>query len=301
MDQHALLKLVAEELRLEFQEQILVGENCKTVFRARHHDGRSLIVKIGFGEWAKKEVEANWRGYAQLRKIGAGDLIPNLLERHEIKGVPCLLMDDCGPNFIDAIKLSAQPANCFSRLLQSMENIYRASLSVEPPVLAIRATRDLVVEQWTGYLEDLVPPTLIARFRVIDFQAFGSMRSCFSTFEFKPDDLFLTEQGVKKVDPVRDNLGCPAVDLACFAGVCRDAYRLPGSHGGYRLFHRFATEKLPQIIGGSRVTLEVAFSLGRSLQCALSARFRRGPYPDQGRLFARRSAFYARRCMKFLT
>lgn len=300
MDLHTLLDFVAEALSLEFREQIIIGENCKTVYRARQ-DGRLLVIKIGFGEIAQKEVEANWEGYINLRRIGAGDLLPNVLEYHEVQGVPCLLMEDCGVNFMDIARTASRPVECFSRLLQAMDPIYRASLSAEAPVPAIRATRDLIVEQWTGYLEDLVPSAFVSRFQATEFDAFRVMRSCFSTFEFKPDDLFLTDQGVKKVDPIRDNLGCPAVDLACFAGVCRDAYRLPGANSGYRLFREFAVEQLPQILGGRPVHLEAAFSLGRSLQCALSARFRRVPYHDQGRLFATRSVYYARRCMKLLT
>ena len=300
MDLHTLLGYVAEELHLELHDQITNGENCKTVYRARQGD-RSLVVKIGYGELAQKEVEANWEGYINLRRIGAGDLLPNVLERYEVQDVPCILMEDCGPNFMDATRASPRPVECFSRLLLAMAPIYRASLSKEAPVPAVRAMRDLVVEQWTEYLEDLIPPGLTSRFQASNFDAFGTMRSCFSTFEFKPDDLFLTDHGLKKVDPIRDNLGCPAVDLACFAGVCRDAYHLPGANSGYRLFHAFAVEQLPQILGGRPVHLEAAFSLGRSLQCALSARFRRGPYPDQGRLFATRSVYYARRCMKLLT
>ncbi|MEK7665422.1 MAG: hypothetical protein AAB337_00910 [Patescibacteria group bacterium] len=300
MDLHVLLGSVAEALHLEFRDQIVIVENCKTVYRVRQ-DGRSLVVKIGYGELAQKEVEANWEGYINLRRIGAGGLLPNTLDLHQVRGVPCLLMEDCGVNFIDVARTAARPVECFSRLLLAMDPIYRASLSTESPVPAIRAMRDLVVEQWAGYLADLIPPNLVSRFRAAEFEMFGGMCSCFSTFEFKPDDLFLTDGGVKKVDPIRDNLGCPAIDLACFAGVCRDAYRLPGANSGYRLLHTFAVEQLPQILGGSPAHLEAAFSLGRSLQCALSARFRREPYPKQGRMFATRSAFYARRCMKLLT
>lgn len=299
VDLQTLLESIVSTLRLEIQDQILIGENCKTVYHVRQN-GCGRILKIGFEPRARQEVEANWIGYANLRRIGAGDLLPSFLEYHEVCGVPCILMEDCGSNFMETVKASPLPTECYARLLRFMVPIYRSSLSSESPVAAMRAMRDLLVKQWTSYLGDLVPEHLSYRLLGDHFEGFGGMRSCFSTFEFKPNDVFLLEQGVKKVDPIRDNLGCPAVDLACFAGVSRDAYHLPGANIGYRLFHQFAVEQLPQILHGSPARLEAAFSLGRSLQCALSARFRRAALPEQGVAFAARSAFYARRCMRLL-
>ena len=296
MDFPYLLSRLCVEFSLDLGDQILIGENCKTVFRAKQL-GRPMVVKIGYGEQACQEVESNRRGYNQMLRIGAGALVPDVLEFQEIDGVPFILMDDYGSNFMETVKSSSNPVACFRELLVRMRTIYTSSRSEKSPVPALVSLRDFLVLQWTDFLpRHVVSEDAVHRIRQLTFDGFADVHSCFSTFEFKPDDLFLFNGGIKKVDPVDDNLGCPAVDLGCFSGVSRDAYHLPGSRRAYPIFRRFVREELPEILGGTADHFEGIFYLGRALQCALSARFRMDSSPDQAERFARSSVRFARRC-----
>lgn len=69
-------------------------------------------------------------------------------------------------------------------------------------------------------------------------------------------------------------VGIPIIDMACFSGVCKDAYELPGARAGYNILHRFAASAVSDIISFDHTKAEKLFVFGQALQCALSARFR---------------------------
>jgi len=79
---------------------------------------------------------------------------------------------------------------------------------------------------------------------------------------------------LRYADPLPNLLGIPVIDLACFAGVARDAYHLPGSRLGYMVLRKLALWEVPKIIGLGSEECARLFFFGRALQCSLSSRFR---------------------------
>lgn len=97
---------------------------------------------------------------------------------------------------------------------------------------------------------------------------------CFSSFDFTPEDVFVSEAAIKYADPVTSVVGIPIIDLACFSGVARDAYQLPGSAEGHDILYSYAIEHVSSILGINSTEAIRIWHFGRALQCALSARFR---------------------------
>lgn len=97
---------------------------------------------------------------------------------------------------------------------------------------------------------------------------------CFSTFDFTPEDVFVAASTLKYVDPKPGQLGVPILDLACFAGVARDAHKLPGAEAGYDTLRAFALLEVADLLDIKRDQGELLFGLGRALQLGLSGFFR---------------------------
>jgi len=105
---------------------------------------------------------------------------------------------------------------------------------------------------------------------------------CFSSWDFVPENICLTALGLKYIDPRKDIIGIPIVDLACFAGLIR-LYDLPEATKGYQMFKEFALTRIPSILDIPEGLPPKIFFLGRVLQCFLSARFRITNKPEQAR------------------
>lgn len=286
MDEANIVRHLFRELRggsgIECESENLgLGNMCKTVYPARRGDEK-LVVKFGIGEDAALEVERNIVGYEELRSMGAARLIPPRVQVLEVSGIKLLIMSDCGPDFVHASRKAQNPVELYEQLVRGMRVIYEETLTDTPCVLGkIRDVRELLVQQCTTYLQGRVNEALLRRVHEYNFDALDSVRSCFSSYDFTPEDVFITSEGVKYVDPIPGQLGCPVIDLACFAGVARDAHALPGSVSGYEVLERFATEELPSILHLSPKEAIRLFALGRALQSALSARFRLESDPQQ--------------------
>lgn len=251
-----------------------LGNVCKTVYQARNGDER-LVVKLGIGRRAAQEIAKNCLGYQELRQIGAEDLLPRRLEYHEAHGVAFFIMSDCGPDFVRATRTANDPDSMYTALVTQMSAVYdNTKHAVLNPLVPIHAARDNVVRQCITHLSAFVDPRRVEQMRVCSFSEITTGQTCFSSFDFTPEDVFLTPHGVKYVDPIPGQLGIPVLDLACFAGVARDAYALPGSTQGYEVLRKFALQEVPALLHVCRVDAERLFVLGRALQCALSARFR---------------------------
>lgn len=258
---------------IECGETLALGNVCETIYRARRGP-RKLVVKLGIGERPAAEVRMNLEGSKAFRTIGAGRLLPDPFVYLELDGVPALIMEDCGPDFLHAVTNASEPIALYRRLVNEVHGVYRDTLRADSPRAAIERTRDRLVRQCRTHLPTVVDATLVDRVAQYEFGTFDGARSCFSTFDFTPEDVFLTAAGMKHADPLPEVLGIPVIDLACFAGVARDAYALPGSAEGYEILKEYALQRLPELLGLSPQDARQLFSLGRALQSALSARFR---------------------------
>lgn len=267
-------------------ETLGLGHMVKTVYRATR-SAEPLVVKIGLAPQAAEEVRKNRVGYQRMHEIGATRLLPSPLEFLEIDGVSIIVMGDCGKDFWHAVKESADPASLYRHLLTGMDAVYRETLDAgRSPVAPLEHIRDLLVEQCDGHIGSFIDEALRRGIRIASFTHLAGAPSSFSSFDFTPEDVFVNGSVVKYADPLENVHGIPAVDLACFAGVSRDAYALPGAEYGYRLIEQYVREKLPPLFGLPVNEVMRLFHLGRALQCALGARFRLASEPDCARRLA---------------
>lgn len=124
--------------------------------------------------------------------------------------------------------------------------------------------------------------------------------SCFASFDFTPEDVFLSTDGLKYVDPKKSLLGIPIIDMACFGGVAKDAFALPGPVEGYDILKNFAINDISSLLKIDKTTAEAIFYLGRALQMALSSRFRLKTEADKSHQFFEKSCGYCRKIERLL-
>ena len=249
-----------------------LGNVVQTVFRARQ-GSQKLVVKIGVSPRAKKEIAMNWTGYQNMRNIGAQKLLPEPLQRIHIKGTPVIVMGDCGKDFWHAVQRTKNPGRLYRYLISQMMPIYESTLCV-PEKIYFKSLQNRLLHQYQEHLKNLVDAKLVERLKKSSLNGFKPVSMCFASFDFTPEDVFVSRKQIKYADPLEDVIGIPIIDLACFAGVARDVYGLPGSKKGYRVLESAALNRLPLVLGLSKKEAKRLFVFGRALQSALSARFR---------------------------
>ncbi|MEK7076762.1 MAG: hypothetical protein AAB967_00870 [Patescibacteria group bacterium] len=267
------------------------GHIVSSVYRARR-GSEKLVVKIGANERSAKEVRRNWEGYNALSAIGASSLRPDYVELLTFLEVPTIVMSDCGPTFLSVVRVADRPENLYSRLVDAIRPVHVATLRDDADGNALHVLeglRTLLARQYEEHLVGWVSSDALLLLCQTSFERLALRRVCFSSFDFTPENVCLTPHGVKYIDPPPEVLGIPIIDLACFAGVARDACQLPGSEAGYRILFSYACEELPQILAIHPQHSFALFCFGRALQCGLSARFRKESEPERALMFARKS------------
>src|SRR3989338_5462483 len=284
MFQKVKVSLVSE-LGIELGEMLVLGNKCSHVFKAVQ-GGNFVVVKLG---------------YIEMERIGASILMPNPLHIFEINEIPIIVMQDCGLDFWHAVKIDNDPLTLYQSLISGLGQVYSITKrdGREDSINSLNSVRDRLINQYQKYLFPVFGNRsgMIDALKKIDFRVIASESVCFASFDFTPEDVFITSSGIKYVDPLPGLIGVPIIDMACFAGVARDAYELPGSVKGYEIIQNFAIEKIPEIIRLNKDVAKSIFFLGRSLQCALSSRFRIGKGDGRDVYFFEMSCYY---CNSFL-
>jgi hypothetical protein len=274
-------------------ERLTLGNVVETVFHARD-EKRDLVVKIGLSDRAAEEVKLNRRGYDSLRSIGATRILPDPLFNADYRGIPIVVMGDCGPDFYHAVRAEADPTVLYKRLIENMNSVYQETRRASSGNGYLHALRSRLIKQYEVHLREEADHALVQEFYDRDLRDLDPPHICFSSFDFTPEDVFVGPFGVKYVDPLPDVLGVPAVDLACFAGVARDAFGLPGAEKGYLLLESFAVRGVSRILDMDERNARRFFFLGRALQCALSARFRLTTDIQKARALTKQSELFLR-------
>lgn len=269
------------------KQQIAPGEMADGMCLATRRNQR-LVIKIGFSELGKHEIRQNLQGYKNLDLIGANSLIPNTLEFYEHDQILFLVMSDCGMSFREMLVSEKQPAKLFQRLIGELLPIYQSTEREAVAALdSLSFTRNFLAEQYRQFLlpefQEESTDELVNRLLAINLEIFRPARACFATFDLTPSSVFLCGDGLRFTDPQPLVVGIPIIDLACFAGVCRDSQKLPGSAEGYAQLERYALTDITAIVGLSRDLARKLFVLGRALQCALSSRFSIGRDDNKAR------------------
>ena len=271
---------------LNIQEQFLLGNICKTIFRVINKDSRELVLKVGNTEQTINEIVQNKIGYERLQQQGLQWFIPEILavEISE-NNFAFMLMEYCGPDILTQLKKSSDPICIYNQLITQLEKVYGQSLQQSSNGKEmIEVILDKVVEQYEKYIQKPLDPmnSLSNQLQLLrrSFPVNEIKFCCFSNWDFTPEDTYLLNGGLKYSDPHAEVLGIPIIDMACFAGVLI-AYEISSVVEGYNLIQKFAINRIPHILSISKPLACRLFSLGRVLQCFLSARFRMDSNPSQ--------------------
>lgn len=265
------------------------GHKCKTVFRANKL-GQSLVVKIGLTSEAKREVLMNQEGYRGIREIGADKYLPHPCIIAKFRGVPILIMENCGENFFEMIKRANVPGTAYDNLAGELMCLYRATSrsdwheKIIENLLLIGTELEKQFRRHLSFFEPFATSEHLFESIKRRFSLISVSSGCFACWDFTPEDIFLAPDGLKIIDPPGIVFGLPIVDLACFAGVARDVYGLPGAEHGYRRLYKLSRE-VGAMLGISSADSKMLFNLGRALQCSLSSRFQIAKDPARAKKF----------------
>lgn len=193
------------------------------------------------------------------------------------------------------------PELMYAKLVHNMESIYGKTIQVdESSYNFIARIQELLRNNYLGHIlpAKLIDPDMIIPHLAFDIDVFNTSKSCFAVFDFTPEDVYLTEDAIRYPDPKADVRGNPIIDLACFAGVSRDIYELPGSKEGYDYLEDLAIYDISNKLGLTQLTARELFNLGRSLQYSLSSRFRIQSEPTLAQEYAQESVRYLREAIR---
>lgn len=269
---------LCKKLDLQVVETLKAGNICDAVYRVITRERALKVLKVGNTPRTMVEIHNNLIGYDKIRQLGLPYFIPNIYSSGEFEFFAYILMEDCGLDFVARTKTEANPTGLYLQLVTAMKNIYHRT--VHPSQCAKESVLRVAKKaqsQYMAYLSHLDPAGMVldSLDRMVEWvQHLHVPLATFSSWDFTPEDVYLTKEGVKYADPHEDVVGIPIIDLACFGGVVRDAYALSGSIEGYQLLHTLALEHLDSLLEISREDAEKLFNMGRVLQCFLSARFR---------------------------
>lgn len=266
-------------------EALTLGNVVNTIFRA-NDEWRNLVVKIGLTDRAITEIEMNKEGYKNMLAIGAGRLLPDPLIYLQFQEVPIIVMEDCGPDFWHAVNAEANPQSLYHKLTTDMESVYAATRHTGDGWSRLDSLRQRLVRQYRQHLMGLVETDLVDKLQKLSLANLVAKTLCFASFDFTPEDVFVTSRGVRYVDPLPEVTGVPIIDMACFGGVARDGFNLPWSAEGYEYLRLFAVQVIAELLNLSKEQAERIFAMGRALQLALSARFRLVSEPERAQKLA---------------
>ncbi len=274
---------------LEVLDVFTLGHVCEGgVLKVSTRQGQQAVLKSGADARSIQEIRMNIEGYENMRSIGLAEFIPETYASAVSDTEAYILMEYCGEDVLTATQKSEDPGSIYLRLKKELVRVYKESLCRLPETHGGYLLRELFRRIHSTYNLHIVPvlgpsdemASLLESLATILTSAEGHT-FCFSNWDFTPDDVYLTDAGLKYSDPHSEVLGIPMVDLGCFAGVARDAYRLPGSEDGYRILMELAMDTAP-LLGLTKAEGKRYFYLGRVLQSFLSARFRLQNQPEKG-------------------
>jgi len=276
-----LAHLAHHGIIVDLGRQYILGNVCKTVYGAQDQEGNKLIVKIGIDDAGKREISLNKGGYEELRSIGAESLLPTILRYFEFDAIPVIVMSNCGLDFWHATKEARDPDMLYRHLVRHAYKVYKGTRRHTTKSFGVASNlKRLLLKVYGERLAGHVTADLAERLHAWDVRGIPLLEVCFSTFDFTPEDVFVTANTLKYVDPKPGQLGVPILDLACFAGVARDAHKLPGAEAGYDTIRAFALLEVADLLDISKGQAELLFGLGRALQSGLSGYFRLESEPE---------------------
>ncbi len=280
-----LVDSICKKYELFFQRNLKLGCNSDIICIAINKDGLKFVIKVAKTKNSIAEIRMNNIGYEKLRECGLNFFIPKVIACEFGNDYAFMIMEYLGPNFLCQVRNSENPLKLYLSLIDSLEKVY--SVSCKADIEGNRAI-ELFIKKTIELYEKYVCPKLDKNRQMFSMlqQIYLSINvypitfCCFSNWDFTPEDVYLTNTGVKYSDPHDDVLGIPIIDMACFGGLIR-LYDLPQSNEGYKEFKKFATNKVAEILHIPTCQAKKIFYLGRLFQCFMSIRFRYESDPEQ--------------------
>jgi hypothetical protein len=283
-----LIKLICCKYGLLFKENLELGCNSDIVCIATNKDNLKVVVKAAKTKNSIAEIKMNIAGYDNLKKSNLNFFIPKILEYEINNDYAFMIMEYLGPNFLYQSKQSKNPMGLYLSLINSLEKVYRTSLKKDS---SGEKMIKLFIEKTINIYEEYVYPTVDNERKIFSqlCQIYTSIDMssieycCFSNWDFTPEDVYLTEDGVKYSDPHADIMGVPIIDMACFGGLIK-LYESPYGEEAYEKFKRFAIYDVGKILNIPYNQANKIFYLGKLFQCFMSIRFRYKTNTEQAML-----------------
>lgn len=271
---------IFEELGLRPIKQFTQGNVCESVYMVEDVNSRLLVLKIGLDERSVAEIVMNVTGYERMRELGLSKYIPREYKKFISGKSAYSLMEYCGEDFLTKVRNVRDPLKEYKALVIHLTEMYKLSIIDQGEKHSSFLKRVILSKILSTYHQHIKPIFGVndeIELKLNDLssitETFTGHSSCFSNWDMTPEDVYLTQDGLKYSDPLSDVLGIPIVDIGCFAGVARDAYHLPGSDKGYEVLYQLSRE-LACMLKIDQYQAEQCFYFGRLLQSWLSARHR---------------------------
>ena len=291
-----ILQKLCRDYGLVIQERLVLEPNSSGVYAALNNDGvyrvldsqgRSLVLKVAITKNSIAEIARNRKGYKKLEECGLKWFIPQILFTKVDENFAVMLMEYCGENFLNQIRKAENPLGFYAYLIDELTKVYTQSKQKgKEGEQMISSVIAMIKELYEGHISAHLDKSRFLAERVARIESCIDLSHldfcCFSSWDFTPENIFLTPNGLKYIDPHENVLGIPIIDMACFAGLIK-VYDLPQSKEGYSMLREFALTKILSILNIPEKLAYKLFFLGRVLQCFLSAKFRVNSNLNQAR------------------
>lgn len=263
---------------LSVVSQFTEGANNDGTYLVTDSTGSEKVLKVALSQHALEEIIMNMKGYEALRACDLESFIPGNIELETDEASAFLLMDYCGNNFLTTIKNTSDPIGVYQHLADELRKVYiKSRCKNAEGIMFLNSIFQWINETYQTYLRDefdtegTVLPLLSTMQQSFEKQTFEHV--CFSNWDFTPEDVYLTPQGLKYSDPHEIVLGIPIIDMTCFSALVI-LYNLPEKESGFEILMKLVRNDIPQILGISSVQASALHALGKVLQRFLSSRFR---------------------------
>ena len=224
------------------------------------------------------EINNNLLGSRNMQIEGLSYLLPEKFKFYQDSMHYGIYMSFLGKDIESKINESDNPESIYSLLLNNLRKIYSQTIyesreAMKESSVYVDSIRGLCIK---NYQEYLLPKGLVDAKDINDILKLRTPvidRSSFACWDLTPEDLFLVDGVLKYPDPKAVLRGVPIIDLACFAGVCKDSYKTKGSIEAYQTIETFAVEEIAPLLNINKSDAKNLFYLGRILQSSLSSRF----------------------------
>ncbi len=184
--------------------RLRVSGETSTVLYACQKDSVQYVAKVGIDQRGKTEVNDNIYGYAEINKIGASSLLPEIPITFEVGGSPVIIIERLTSNF--KVLARDRKVPIYKILFDEIEDLSRKTFCSSSHIQQ-EGMEELKrqLEKWYTiiYMEGMIPRRYLDKIKSIDTYALSSRRSTLMLLDFTPDNVFVEGDKIKYIDPWR--------------------------------------------------------------------------------------------------